>query len=588
MPSSVDAGTAYARSVVSGETLAGKAVRAACRRHLNDLARQRTDGFPWHWDEARGDRIVAWCGHLTLGQGEFEGVPWAVLPWQEFFLRSVFGWVDDGGLRRFRRAYLEVGKGGGKAAISSAMILYQLFAEGEAGAQIFCMGKTSKQARVVFDFARGMMERDPSLSLAGRVIGGTAAPRRLVFRDRYVELVTSSFAGKGHSGFMPSGIYIDELHEFDDRAQIELYERGTKHRREPLTLTTTNTGYGFGNVAHEAHQLAISVAEGRHEDERLLALVYGVDGEDDPFNDLECLVKANPSLPVIPGWEYLEGEAERTKGLPSQRTEFLRLNAGRWVDAVDCWLDVGAWDECETDVLPDAAGRVAVVGLDLASRGDLAGGVVAYDLPDGEVAVEAIGWVPGVGLRDRTLRDGAPYDVWVEKGHLVATQGQYIDFAAVAGWLREQMEREGGLLAVGSDGWGKREFIREADEAGLDLVDTRRYGDGFTAFVPHPQGFASPQGKPDYELWPAMPRSISATEELVLRRRLKVKRNPALRSAVLSAAPVRDGSGNRRLMKNKTTHRIDLAVAMVVAVGILCDWRLQRRAGFDSIEQMIL
>ena len=54
---------AYAERVVRGEETAGRYERAACKRFLDDLARQNTDGFPYVFDEKAGARA---CKFIEL------------------------------------------------------------------------------------------------------------------------------------------------------------------------------------------------------------------------------------------------------------------------------------------------------------------------------------------------------------------------------------------------------------------------------------------------------------------------------------------------------------------------------------------
>jgi phage terminase large subunit-like protein len=117
-----DACTEYARDVVDGKIVAGPYVRLACQRHLDDIATGSERGLIW--DPEKSARSIGYFRDvLTVeveednGEGEFESksVRFNLQPWQAFIVGSLFGWMTDAGLRRFRRAYVEIGKGNGKA-----------------------------------------------------------------------------------------------------------------------------------------------------------------------------------------------------------------------------------------------------------------------------------------------------------------------------------------------------------------------------------------------------------------------------------------------------------------------------------------
>src|SRR5260221_14658652 len=85
------------------------------------------------WVDARAgarvcDFIETFC---CQSKGRWAGQPLTLLPWQRDFLMRLFGWKTAGGLRRFRRAYLEVAKKNGKSTLVSGIGLYLLLADGE-------------------------------------------------------------------------------------------------------------------------------------------------------------------------------------------------------------------------------------------------------------------------------------------------------------------------------------------------------------------------------------------------------------------------------------------------------------------------
>src|SRR3546814_1961343 len=89
-----DRATTYARAVVEGEIVAGPHVRAACKRHLQDLVDGPGRGLVWTLEAAQ--RAIGYFEDvLCLNGGRFEGKPFEVLPWQAFVLGSLFGWLTS-------------------------------------------------------------------------------------------------------------------------------------------------------------------------------------------------------------------------------------------------------------------------------------------------------------------------------------------------------------------------------------------------------------------------------------------------------------------------------------------------------------
>src|SRR5262245_9588653 len=135
-PAPADPVTDYARSVASGNVVAGRLVRLACQRHLRDLEEGPARGLAW--DPAAGQRMLDFVGKfLHLAGGEHEGKPFVLQPWQCFVLGCLFGWKGADGFRRFRMAFVEIGKGNGKSPMAAAVGLYMLVADSEPRAEVY-------------------------------------------------------------------------------------------------------------------------------------------------------------------------------------------------------------------------------------------------------------------------------------------------------------------------------------------------------------------------------------------------------------------------------------------------------------------
>jgi phage terminase large subunit-like protein len=137
----------YAEAVVFGKIPAGKWVRLACKRQLDDLNRFSGKGSPYQFNPKLRDRtgkafrpannVCAFIERLLHIKGPLAGQLIKLEPWQVFILTTVFGCVKPTGNRRFRRSYVEVPRGNGKSAISSAAGLYMPTADGELGAEAY-------------------------------------------------------------------------------------------------------------------------------------------------------------------------------------------------------------------------------------------------------------------------------------------------------------------------------------------------------------------------------------------------------------------------------------------------------------------
>jgi phage terminase large subunit-like protein len=553
---------------VAGKVVAGPWVRATAARHLKDKEHGPARGLVWRPEEAL-KKIRFFQEVLCLNGGQFEGRPFLLHPSQVFRVGSLFGWFREDGTRRFRRFYDEEGKGNGKTPMLAGIGLAGMLADGEPRAEVYAAGAKKDQAMVMFRDAVAMVEQSPLLAARLKKSGGTPV-------WNLGDLETGSFfrpisSDDSQSGPRPHMALCDEVHEHKDRNTVDMLERGFKSRRQPLLVMATNAGSDRHSVCWEEHCHAVNVARGYDDagqpvvDDSAFSFVCSLDPGDDPLTDPSCWVKANPLLGVTITRDYLERQVMLAKAIPGKRNGILRLNFCVWTEAATAWLEREAWEAVEDPTLDVEAfaGQPCWVGLDIGSSRDLTGRAVVW--PDGfkeyvdrdgntvkqpKFAAMVHGYLPEEGLKEKSLDDKAPYDKWVEDGHLTATPGKVTRLDYVARDCVEDSLKYN-LQAVVYDIWLIKRFKEELDALGVNLPT-----------MEHPQGFIR---RKDNDL--SMPESVKALEELILEGRLRVLVSPPLRSAIMSARFDESPVGLRRFSKLRATGRIDLAVALTMAVG---------------------
>lgn len=573
--------TAWAKDVVAGIVVAGPHVRASAARHLRDIETGPARGLTW--DVTASNRVIEFFPDvLRLAGGQFEGEPFVLHPSQAFKVGSLFGWKRADGTRRFRRAYIEEGKGNGKSPLAAGVGMYCLMSDGESRAEVYAAAADKDQAMVLFRDAVAMREQSPALANRLTPSGGNPVWNLADLSTGSFFRPISSEKRKSGSGPRPSCALCDEVHEHPDRLMIEMLERGFKWRRQPLLLMITNSGSDRNSVAWEEREHAVKVAAGDTEDDDTFSFVCGLDEGDDPLEDPTCWVKSNPLLGVTIKEDYLAGVVRQAKAIPGKLNGILRLHFCVWTDSDEAWMGDAALQAVLADFEPrDSAGATVYVGVDLSAAQDLTamafvmatghieverketdGTVVKVQAPTYDAWIEA--WTPADSLRARALRDRAPYETWVQQGFLRAPKGSVIRLDYPAAYLAE-ISTDFDVRLVAYDRYAFRKFETECDALGLTLP-----------FIEHPQGGKRRGAVPDdlapdgdeeapQGLW--MPGSLMELESMILEGRIRLLRNPVLISACKSAAVETDPWGNSWLSKRRATNRIDPAVALCMAIG---------------------
>lgn len=596
--SSLDRINDYAEGVLSGAIVAGPHVRNACRRHFDDLEKGAERGL-W-FDVEAADRVFGFFENvLRLSEGQFEGLPFQLHPSQAFIVGSLFGWKRADGTRRFRRAYIEQGKGNGKSPMAGGIGLYGMLGDGEAGAQVYAAAAKREQAGILFADAVKMVRASPALAKRVEFSGGPGREYNMAHHasGSFFRPVSRD-TGKSGSGPRPHFVLADEVHEMPDGKILEMLERGFKFRRQPLLFMITNSGSDRNSICWAEHEWAVRVAAGNREDNPDNAIAYlgepiddatfsyvcSLDEGDDPLNDPSCWAKANPLLGVTITEEYLAGVVAQAKNIPAKQNGILRLHFCVWTDADAAWMSREVLEPLLADFDPaEHKGKEISVGLDLSQSRDIT--AAAFVAKTGEVEVEGIdkdgqvrrlvkptfdawieAWTPGDTMHARADKDKIPYPVWASQGFIHAPSGQSISYRHVAQTLVEYA-RDYKIRMVAYDRYAYRRFEEDAAELGLTLP-----------FVEHPQG-GTKKGKPTPEMEEAakrsgrhaeglwFPGSLRMLEDAMLEGRIRFRRNPVLISAIMSAVTEEDKWGNKWLAKQKSVNKIDAAVALVMAFG---------------------
>lgn len=576
----------YAENVIKGEIVAGPYVRNACKRHIHDLEHGHERGLYFDLDAANF-AFDFFEGVLKLSEGQFEGQAFQLHTSQAFIIGSLFGWKRQDGTRRFRRAYIEQGKGNGKSPLAGGIGLYGMTADGEAGAQIYAAAAKKEQANILFSDAVKMVRQSPALNKRLDFAGGQGREFNIAHHP------TSSFfrpvsrdTGKTGSGPRPYFVLADEVHELPDRKIIEMLERGFKFRRQPLLFMITNSGSNRNSVAWEEHEHAIKVAGGNREavndntfigeplDDTTFSYVCALDEGDDPLNDASCWIKANPLLGITITETYLNDVVSQAKSIPGSLNGILRLHFCIWTDAETAWMTRATLEPCIADFeIHEHYEKEISIGLDLSQNRDITAmaaivktGETAEGKPLYDAWIEA--WTPKDTMQARELQDKLPYAVWEREGHIHAPQGESINFRHVGQTIAEYAQNYN-INMIAYDRFAFKRFEEDISDLGLNIE-----------FVEHPQGglkkgkpteamikAAEQAGKTAEGLW--MPESVRLLEEALLEKRIRIKNNPVLISAIMSSVTECDKWGNHWLAKTRSVNKIDAAVALCMAIGAI-------------------
>ena len=492
------------------------------------------------YDKGRADYAVSFIECLCHTKGTWAGKPFELLDWQEQIIRDVFGIIKPNGYRQFNTAYIEIPKKNGKSELAAAVALLLCCGDGEERAEVYGCAADRQQASIVFEVAADMVRMCPALDKRVKI---------LTSQKRIVYLPTNSFyqvlSAEAYSkhGFNIHGVVFDELHTQPNRKLFDVMTKGSGDARmQPLYFLITTAGTDTNSICYETHQKAKDILEGRKIDPTFYPVIYGADESED-WTDPTVWMKSNPSLGETIGMDKVQAACDSARQNPGEENSFRQLRLNQWVKQSMRWMPLAAWDTCAFPINEDyLEGRVCYGGLDLSSTTDITAFALVFPPLDEEdkYSVLPYFWVPEETLELRVRRDHVPYDVWERQGYLMTTEGNVVHY----GYIEKFIERLGerfNIREIAFDRWGAVQMVQNLEGMGFTVVP---FGQGFKDMSP-----------PTKELM-----------KLTLEQRIAHGGHPVLRWMMDNIFIRTDPAGNIKADKEKSTEKIDGAIAMIMGL----------------------
>lgn len=469
--------TAYAHKVVSGEVVAGELHRLACKRHLNDLKRQRSEDFPYYYDANKALEIVGYAETLTLAEGS-EPKQLKLLDCQAFDLGCTFGWFKvSNDKRRFRRRYKSISRQQGKTMENGIMGTYIAGFGGYRFGKLFTVATKKRQARLAWEEMSKFITIDPDLNEYFKVKDYKSTIESLETQCTIEALSREAGLDDGFRSIYAS---VDEIHQHKDNKTYKALYNGTRSLDETLISMITTRGDNLNSFCKEMDDYAIKVLQGLATAEDFFIDIYSLDPGDDIWDERNW-VKACPFTMSSPDRiEILRTDAQTAKDMGgADLRDFLTKSLNMWVQNTDDqFIQADKWQKCGSKrTLEDMRGRSCWVGVDLSSGGDLTS--YALEFPIEENGKEKYyfyshSFMPRGRLQEHIETDLAPYDLW-EQMELITVTGGSGDYKNDYKFIIKDLQRlkdeyDLNFLGIGVDPHNADGVLSDLESFGCPVV----------------------------------------------------------------------------------------------------------------------
>nr|WP_300167909.1 terminase TerL endonuclease subunit [uncultured Flavonifractor sp.] len=542
------------------------------------------DGAVLRYSEQAVQDVLDFFSLLCFASNEWAGEPFQLLPWELDAIQRFYGVQEqdeDGGWSRYRRfLYDELPKKNGKTEFAAGLGLYHLLWDGEKRPKVGIFSSDKENAAQVYDAAKymvehtclGQPEHDP-------IAWAVESKREIHTRYGGVLKVYSADAETKH-GYSFSAIIFDELHAQPNRKLWDVLTAGSdaaRRQQAVIVLTTAGDDPDRKSIGWEIHEKCRRLlAWRRGEPERELdaddpawcPIMYGVSvlTGDDPdriaaldIYDEAVWYACNPGLGHNLKLRDFRREARAAKQSEAAERLFRWLRLNQWIATKTVgWLPLTLYDKTQWNreewqglkvmdrrqaVRDCLMGKKCFGGLDLSTTTDLTALTLLFPPQEGLEHLVALFWAwrPEEGVVEAEQRDHVPYRDWARAEFLTLCPGDMVDFSMVeetVAWCANVFD----LDTLGVDPYLSRTITQRLMAAGVNVVEI-------------PQTIK--------ELSPAM----KELERLLRAHALLHEHNTAARWCFGNVRCYVDGNENLKPMKNRSTGRIDMTVAWIIAMA---------------------
>lgn len=553
---------AYYQGIKDGSIVVGQYIRLLYAYIISGL-----ENGSFFFDQKKANAAIDWMeSHCFHTEGVLAPGNLVLALWQRAMLSIVFGIVDANGGRYFHEVVLVVARKSGKSLFASAIGNYVFRIDGGYGSRVFCLAPKLEQADIIYNSIWQMIQLDPEWQQMKESFDERDAHNKkihddsMLARHRQSDLAipgTNStvkkiaFSAKKSDGFNPSLTICDEVASWQGDQGLKQYEvmkSAMGARPEGLMLSCTTSGYINDSIYDELIKRSTRFLLGDSKEKRLLPFLYMID-DLEKWNDINELRKSNPNLGVSVSVDYMLEEIAIAEGSLSKKAEFMTKYCCIKQNSSQAWLSVNVVeDACKKEfTLDDFRGCYCVGGIDLSQTRDLTACNVVIE-KNCELYVFSRFFLPAEKIDEATERDGVPYQAYVQRGLLVPSGDNFVDYHDCERWFTDLVEKYEILpLKIGYDRYSAQYLVQEMEQYGFHMDDVY-------------------QGE---NLYPV----IQEMQGLLEDRKIHIGENDLLKAHLLNSAIKISNERNRgKLVKLSPGAHIDGCAALLDALTVRQKW----------------
>ena len=433
----------YCEDVEKGRIKTNQYVKLAVKRFRNDIKNSQKEDAEFYFDEQSANHIIAFAEATKQYNDKWRGKLLHLEPWQCFIFANVYGWKrKDDHLRRFRKAFIQVGRKAGKSTMIAVLLLYDLLTTN--GAQAYCACTKRDTAKIIFNCCKQAVMQNDALQRRLKIYNSTS---RITNEGKAGFLEALAADPDRMDGLNPSVCCIDEIGSMQNFDIVKRLQSGQGSRPEPLIFEIGSATDDMYSAGRQEYERADKILKGTAFDDTFFCIMYCLD-EKDNWTDETTYIKANPNMGVSMSAEFLHNLKVEAIQQPGLEGEFRTRNLGQWVSPINVWIPYQTWNNSilnadKFSLSEEEKKNCLIIGaIDLSKRYDFSVYTLYFFSPKQKMYfAEHKMYFPEEQIENKMKHDSPMIRKWIEQGYIKPTPGSIVDYNAIFKDIKDDIDK---------------------------------------------------------------------------------------------------------------------------------------------------
>lgn len=471
----------YAHSVAESKKIAGKEIKQACQRFLDDRNNSAYDF------KTRDAEFVIQVIEKTFvhDKGErldgspLRGEPFILEPWQKFIIYNILGFFHkDTKIRRYKEVFIFLPRKNGKSRFVAALSWGLALLERRSGSTIYIVGAALEQSMQSFNFIKfnldemgessnfRIRDNNQEHSISGDFDDGSIYIKALAANPDAQDSLNCNV-----------GI-ADEIHAYRTPKQYNIIKEAMKAYTNKLMIGITTAGDNMNSFCYNRLKYCQKILEKTVTDEQYFVFIAKADEDENgevDYTDPIQHEKANPNYGITIRPEDILNDSLQAQNDPQQRKDFFAKSLNIYTSALRAYFNLDEFKASDNKykwTLEELA-KMNIEwfgGADCSKLHDLSATSLVGEY-EGTQIIITHAFFPVVMAYKKAEEDGIPLFGWKDDGHLTMCNTPIVNYDDLVNWFVGMKNKGFKIKQVGFDRKFGQEFYLGMKNKGFNIVD---------------------------------------------------------------------------------------------------------------------